>query len=87
MEDKEFIAQMAQFSTLEQMTNMGAEFTKLSGILKSGQAFSLLGKTVEIISGEEVISGVVSEIAGREYPRVLVNGRYFDIEAIEKVRE
>ena len=87
MEDKEFIAQMAQFSTLEQMTNMGAEFTKLSGILKSGQAFSLLGKTVEIISREEVISGVVSEIAGREYPRVLVNGRYFDIEDIEKVRE
>ena len=30
MEDKDFIAQMAQFSSLEQMTNMGTSFEKLA---------------------------------------------------------
>jgi flagellar basal-body rod modification protein FlgD len=49
MQDKEFIAQMAQFSTLEQMTNMGKS---LENFLKSQeqnymlQASMLIGKTV-----------------------------------------
>ena len=43
MEDREFIAQMAQFSTLEQMTNLSSEFEKLGGLLQSGQAMSVLG--------------------------------------------
>ena len=52
MEDREFIAQMAQFSTLEQMTNMNEGFSTLSNMLQSNQAMGLLGKTVEIIDGE-----------------------------------
>ncbi|MBT3276089.1 MAG: flagellar hook assembly protein FlgD, partial [Spirochaetales bacterium] len=38
MKDTEFIAQMAQFSTLEQITNMTQDFSKLAGILSSSQA-------------------------------------------------
>ena len=34
MENTQFIAQMAQFSSLEQMTNMSTEFTKLANMLK-----------------------------------------------------
>ena len=33
MEDTQFIAQMAQFSSLEQMTNMSSGFTKLTSLL------------------------------------------------------
>ncbi|AEJ61216.1 flagellar hook capping protein [Spirochaeta thermophila DSM 6578] len=86
LEDKEFIAQMAQFSTLEQMTNMSQEFSKLALRLQSSQAFSLLGKTVVIKNGDEEISGVVEEVRGREFPQLLVNGRYFDMNQIESVR-
>ena len=87
MKDTEFIAQMAQFSTLEQMTNMSSDFNKLSGILSTSRALELLGRTVEILDGETMVSGVVDEIAGRESPRVLVNGRYYDYEKVEKIRE
>ena len=87
MEDKEFIAQMAQFSTLEQMTNMNQEFSRLTGMLASGQAVSMLGKQVEIINGDQVVSGVITEIRGREYPQVLVNGKYYDMSQVEKVKE
>lgn len=38
-DDKEFIAQMAQFSALEQMQN-------LNGVMSNSQAFSLIGKDV-----------------------------------------
>lgn len=86
LEDKEFIAQMAQFSTLEQMTNMSQGFSKLALRLQSSQAFSLLGKTVVIKNGEQEISGVVEEVRGTEFPQLLVNGRYFDMNQIESVR-
>ncbi|MFW6208319.1 MAG: flagellar hook capping FlgD N-terminal domain-containing protein, partial [Spirochaetota bacterium] len=53
MDDKQFIAQMAQFSSLEQMTNLGQEFAKISGIVSRGNALNLLGKQVEILEGEQ----------------------------------
>jgi flagellar basal-body rod modification protein FlgD len=87
MKDTEFIAQMAQFSTLEQITNMSQDFGKLAGILSTSQALGLLGRTVELFDGENMISGVVEEVSGRETPMVLVNGRYYDFERVEKIRE
>ena len=87
MKDTEFIAQMAQFSTLEQITNMTQDFGKLAGIFSSSQALGLLGRTVELVDGENIISGVVEEVAGRDTPLLLVNGRYYDFEKVDKIRE
>ena len=86
MKDREFIAQMAQFSTLEQMTNMSGEFRQLGALLQSGQAVSLLGKSVDINLGASTISGVVQEVTGGDYPQVLVDGRYYDYSAVQRVR-
>jgi len=50
MEDKDFIAQMAQFSSLEQMTNMASSFEKLASSQSQSQmiAYSdFAGKTVK----------------------------------------
>ena len=87
MEDKEFIAQMAQFSSLEQMTNMTRQFAQLSGLLQSGQAVSLLGRSVEIFDGDRIIAGVVEEIKGREFPQLLVNGQYYDFKKVETIKD
>ena len=48
MENTEFIAQMAQFSSLEQMTNMSQNFDKMAAMLNSNEAQSMLGRTVQI---------------------------------------
>jgi len=85
MEDKEFIAQMAQFSSLEQMTNMSNRFSDVSKLLTSGQAFGMVGKTVEIPIGDQIIQGTVTEVMGREFPRVKVNGSYYDFSLVDKV--
>lgn len=85
MDDKQFIAQMAQFSSLEQMTNLGQEFAKVSGIVSRGNALNLLGKQVEILEGEQRVSGVVESVSGTENPQVKVNGRYYDYSVVETV--
>lgn len=47
MEDKEFIAQMAQFSSLEQMSNLNKEMKNLVVSSKSSEAYGILGKDIE----------------------------------------
>lgn len=87
MEDKEFIAQMAQFSSLEQMTKMSQEFASLSSTLNLSHAYSLLGKNVSISQGTAVVRGVVEGVSGRSFPQVLVNGKYYDFNSIDEVTE
>ena len=85
MEDKEFIAQMAQFSTLEQMTAMAGDFSKLTSMLMGNEATSSLGKGVEIVDGERVVQGIVQAVTRGGTPQVLVNGNFYDWEQVIKV--
>jgi flagellar basal-body rod modification protein FlgD len=87
LEDKEFVAQMAQFSTLEQMTNMNGEISKMLGLLGKNQALGLLGRTVEIMDGTTAITGTVEEVAGSEFPQVRVDGRFYDVSQVSSVKE
>lgn len=87
MEDKEFIAQMAQFSSLEQMTNMNDNFTKVADRLQSSQAMGMLGHIVEIENGESLISGKVEAVTGGEFPNILVDGKYYGLESVSRIRE
>jgi len=85
MDDKEFIAQMAQFSSLEQMTNLSQEFARISGMMTRGNALGLLGREVEIVSGSQRITGIVEAVSGTEFPQVKVNGVYYDYGMVETV--
>jgi flagellar basal-body rod modification protein FlgD len=86
MQDKEFIAQMAQFSSLEQMTNVSSEISKVAALLAKGQAVSLLGRMVEIVAGSQVVEGVVDEVSGGDFPQILVNGLFYDVSQVQTVR-
>jgi flagellar basal-body rod modification protein FlgD len=86
MQDKEFIAQMAQFSSLEQMTNVASEIQKVAALLTRGQAVSLLGRMVEIAAGSQVVEGVVDEVSGGDFPQILVNGLFYDASQVQRVR-
>ena len=99
MEDKEFIAQMAQFSSLEQMTAMSQSFTNLSNSLSrdfariaemiSGtEAASALGKTVELALGDgKTMQGVVHSVTKGGDPQILVNGYYYNWGQVTEVFE
>jgi flagellar basal-body rod modification protein FlgD len=87
MQDKEFIAQMAQFSSLEQMTSMSKDFATLTAIVSGSEASQSLGKNVELVEGENVIQGTVKAVTRGEIPMVLVNGSYYNWNQVKKVFE
>ncbi len=62
MEDREFIAQMAQFSTLEQMTNMSKSLDKMVDSDKYS-AVSYVGKTVGFTKEAETADGKPKQVA------------------------
>jgi flagellar basal-body rod modification protein FlgD len=51
-DDKEMIAQMTQFSTLEQITNMATESSKSATASQMSQAVNLLGRTVTYLDAD-----------------------------------
>jgi len=85
MQDKEFIAQMAQFSTLEQMTGMAQDFAKLASIISGSEASSSLGKNVELIEGDRIVQGMVEAVTRGESPQVLVNGAFYNWDLVNKI--
>ena len=85
MENTEFIAQMAQFSSLEQMTNMNQEFAKMNSMLVSSQAVGTIGKTVDITLGDTKTTGVVEAVTYGANPQVRVNNMYYDMKQISAV--
>jgi len=85
MEDKEFIAQMAQFSSLEQMTNMAADFAKMTRMLKVTEASGALGKAVEINLEDYTVQGIVQAVTREDAPQILVNGRFYDWDQVSTV--
>ncbi|MDR1787509.1 MAG: flagellar hook assembly protein FlgD [Treponema sp.] len=87
MEDKEFIAQMAQFTSLEQMNNMAADFAKMTRIFKASEAAGALGKAVDLVVNDQTQSGVVRAITRGEVPQILVNGSYYDWDTVTRVYE
>jgi len=84
--DKEFIAQMAQFSSLEQITNMSEGLAKVADLVARSQALSLLGSNVDVADGQSVASGIVDAVTGGDYPQLLVNGRYYDYSQVQKIK-
>lgn len=85
MENTEFISQMAQFSSLEQMTNMSSSFSKMAAYISSSEATATLGKTVELDIGDTNVQGIVEGATRGENPQILVNGMYYSMDKIRAV--
>lgn len=76
LQDKDFIAQMAQFTSVEQLMNMSTELTLMRQNI--GSASSLIGKTIEWNEYDDAgevttVEGIVDSIISKEgilYARV-----------------
>jgi flagellar basal-body rod modification protein FlgD len=82
--DTDFIAQMAQFSALEQSRSMQSDMSKLRSEQQVLQANSLLSRQVTLMdSDQQVIRGVVSAVHMLDgAPRLVVGGRDYDLSQV-----
>ncbi|MBK8394553.1 MAG: endoflagellar hook capping protein [Leptospiraceae bacterium] len=87
MKDQDFIAQMAQFSSLEQMKNISSGISRM----EAKQSYSLVGKVVsgpDMVTGETVIglaAALFFDADGKSYVRV--NGRSVEVEKITLISD
>ena len=63
LEDKEFIAQLAQFNTLEQLQQMNTHFIDMLSGMSLSAASDMIGKTVQANTGAGAVQGVVTAAA------------------------
>ena len=63
VDNQEFVAQIAQFATLEQSRQLNSKIDALLSAQSSTQAIGLLGKTVDANVGGKVLSGRVSALS------------------------
>lgn len=87
VKDQDFIAQMAQFSSLEQMKNISTSMQRM----EARQSYTLVGKLVsglDFVSGETV-TGIASALFfdsdGKSFVRV--NGRTVEVDQINLISD
>ena len=80
-QDTEFIAQMTQFSALEQSKSMQSDIARMREDQQILQANSLIGRAVQIQTGKDATAeGIVSAVqveAGT--PQIVVNGETYGL--------
>ncbi len=85
IDDREFVAQMAQFSSLEQMQNMNKLLEVFTGtqqvISMFAQATNLIGCKVKVDNGEgEAKEGVVEAVRfSQQGPVIIVDGKDYSL--------
>lgn len=90
MKDEQFVAQLAQFSSLEEMQNMRKSFASLLNISQLTQSAGLVGRTVQVKPPEEgspMVTGTVSSVKmDQGVPKIAVNGQLYSLDAVQDVR-
>lgn len=86
MEDTAFIAQMAQFSSLEQSSALAKDMNQLRNDQLRVTANSYLGHKVTLNDGDALTSGEVGavEMSGGE-PKLVVGGKLYPLSAVLRV--
>lgn len=74
----DYISQMTQFTTLEQMSNIAEGIGLLTLMGQEQYSFSLIGKEVTLASGDELVTGLVDKVK-LQYGNILleVNGEEY----------
>ena len=85
--DTEFIAQMAQFSSLEQAKSMTADMAMLKAQQEVLTANGLIGRNVSVTEGNKLLAqGMVTSVAMNDgSPEVIVDGKNYSLESVSLI--
>lgn len=65
VDNQEFMAQMAQFTSLEQTHQLNTKLEQLINNQAALQSVGLIGKTIDIASGSATVTGTVTSLSFR----------------------
>ena len=87
MKDTEFISQMANIASLEQMQQFTDGFSNFAQSHNSMLAHSFLGKLVSVDEKGEKVTGVVKSVETNEdgSDMLLIDGKHYSPESVVKV--
>lgn len=86
MDDTQFIAQMAQFSSLQQATTLTKDFEAFSSAQQISSAQNLLSRTVSLTSDDAVVTGPVSEVRIKNgAAQIIVNDTAYDPSTVTSI--
>jgi len=87
MEDTAFIAQMAQFTSLEQTTQLNREFAALRASTELNSAGGLIGRQVTVLDNKnEVVVGLVSGVDNTtDTPRLIIGDKLYPYSSVVRV--
>jgi len=88
MQDTEFIAQMAQFTSLEQSRKMSEDMAEMRSQTSFQQGVGLLSQQVTVKVGEEApLTGIVTELKMVEgEPQLLINSEFYALQDVIHVK-
>ena len=88
MKDTEFISQMANIASLEQMEQFSKGFSKFADSQHAMLAQGYLGHEVKIEDNDKEISGIVESINTNDEgtPEIVVNGNAYSPSSIKEVK-
>jgi flagellar basal-body rod modification protein FlgD len=86
--DTQYIAQMANFTSLQQMSTLSSDFEKFSSAQSVTSAQMLLGSTVTVGPDGGQVTGTVSAVSTvGGLPRLVVNGGSYDPATVTNVQQ
>ena len=87
--DTEFIAQMEQFTSLEQTKGMKEDLGEMRRQTQFQQAIGLIGKDVTLQPDDStVVKGKVTGLEIKEgVPGIIVNGKLYQLEDVQNVQQ
>lgn len=85
--DREFVAQLAQFSALEQMHNVSQAVAELARRQEASAAFALVGRHVRVQAEDgSTVEGVVAGVRREDGVfRLIVDGRAYALDQLLEV--
>jgi flagellar basal-body rod modification protein FlgD len=88
MKDTEFISQMANIASLEQMEQFSKGFSKFADSQHAMLAQGYLGHEVKIQDNDREVSGIVESINTNDQgtPEIVVNGTAYSPSSIKEVK-
>lgn len=84
----DYMAQMIQFSTMEQLKDLTESLNTTMLMTQQQQALAMIGKTVTVTGQESIVTGVVDKVKfANGFATVMIGGKDYYLNDIQSIGE